>query len=55
MPRTKTVQIALRLTPSEKEKLSKGAAEARMSMSKYLLALSSGDALRRSFEGIFSA
>ena len=40
MPRTKTVQIALRLTPSEKEKLSKGAVEARMSMSRYLLALS---------------
>ena len=40
MARTKTVQVALRLTPSEKENLSTQAAKARMSMSQYLLALS---------------
>lgn len=40
MPRNKTAQIALRLTPLEKEKLSAQAAQARMSMSEYLLALS---------------
>lgn len=40
MPRIKTEQVALRLTPAEKEKLSVQAAEARMSMSQYLLALS---------------
>ncbi len=40
MPRIKTEQVALRLTPAEKEKLSTQAAEARMSMSQYLLALS---------------
>lgn len=40
MPRTKTAQIALRLTPEEKEKLTTQAAKARMSMSQYLLALS---------------
>ena len=40
MPRIKTEQVALRLTPAEKEKLSAQAAEARMSMSQYLLALS---------------
>lgn len=40
MARTKTIQVALRLTPLEKEKLSSKAAEARMSMSQYLLALS---------------
>lgn len=40
MPRTKTSDVHLRLTPSEKEKLTSQAAEARMSMSQYLLALS---------------
>lgn len=40
MSRTKTIQVALRLTPLEKEKLSAKAAEARMNMSQYLLALS---------------
>ena len=40
MPKIKTERLELRLTPSEKEKLSAQAAEARMSMSQYLLALS---------------
>lgn len=40
MPRTKTAQVLLRFTPSEKENLLRRAAEARMSMSKYILALS---------------
>lgn len=40
MGRTKTTHITMRLTPLEKEKLSEKAAEARMSMSQYLLALS---------------
>ena len=40
MGRTKTTHITMRLTPAEKEKLSSKAAEARMSMSQYLLALS---------------
>lgn len=40
MPRTKTAQVLLRFTPAEKENLLRRAAEARMSMSKYILALS---------------
>lgn len=40
MGRNKTLQVALRLTPSEKEKLQTQAAAARMNMSQYLLALS---------------
>lgn len=40
MPRIKTEQVALRLTPTEKENLMTKAAEARMNMSQYLLALS---------------
>ena len=40
MPRIKTEHVTLRLTPSEKEKLSSQAAKARLSMSQYLLALS---------------
>ena len=40
MPKIKTERLELRLTQSEKEKLSAQAAEARMSMSQYLLALS---------------
>lgn len=40
MARTKTIQVALRLTPLEKEKLSSKASEARMNMSQYLLTLS---------------
>lgn len=40
MARIKTEHITLRLTPLEKEKLSAKAAEARMNMSQYLLALS---------------
>lgn len=40
MARKKTSEVHIRLTPSEKEKLSTQAAEARMSMSQYLLALS---------------
>lgn len=40
MPRIKTEHITLRLTPAEKENLAARAAEARMNMSQYLLALS---------------
>ncbi len=40
MARTKTIQVALRLTPMEKEKLQEQAKAARMNMSEYLLALS---------------
>lgn len=40
MPRIKTEQVALRLTPAEKANLAARAAEARLSMSQYLLALS---------------
>ncbi len=40
MARTKTEQVALRLTPLEKEKLATQATTARMNMSQYLLALS---------------
>lgn len=40
MGRTKTVQVALRLTPLEKEKLVQQATAARMSMAQYILALS---------------
>ena len=40
MTKIKTERMELRLTPEEKDNLIKGAAEARMSMSKYLLALS---------------
>ena len=40
MPRTKTSQVLLRFTPAEKENLIRRAAEARMNMSQYILALS---------------
>lgn len=40
MTKIKTERMELRLTPEEKDNLIKRAAEARMSMSKYLLALS---------------
>lgn len=40
MARTRTERISLRYSQSEKEKLSAKAAEARMNMSQYLLALS---------------
>ncbi|MBQ6946070.1 MAG: plasmid mobilization relaxosome protein MobC [Ruminococcus sp.] len=40
MTRLKTERVSLRFSHSEKEKLSSKAAEARMSMSQYLLALS---------------
>jgi hypothetical protein len=40
MPRTKTSQVLLRFTPAEKENLTRRAAEARMNLSQYLLALS---------------
>lgn len=40
MARIKTERMEIRLTPLEKEKLSAKAAEARMNMSQYLLALS---------------
>lgn len=40
MTKIKTERMELRLTPMEKENLIKRAAEARMSMSKYILALS---------------
>ena len=40
MANIKTERLEVRLTPAEKEKLSSKAAEARMSMSQYLLALS---------------
>jgi len=40
MPLIKTERMELRLTPAEKENLAARAAEARMSMSQYLLALS---------------
>ena len=40
MSRNKTADVHLRFTPSEKEELLEKAAEARMSMSQYLLALS---------------
>lgn len=40
MPRIKTEHITLRLTPAEKDNLTARAAEARMNMSQYLLALS---------------
>ena len=40
MPRLKEGRIHLRVTQSEKEELMQRAAEARMSMSQYLLALS---------------
>lgn len=40
MPRNKTAQVHLRYTPEEKEQLEVRAAEARLSMSQYLLALS---------------
>ena len=40
MPLIKTERMELRLTPAEKENLAARAAEARMNMSQYLLALS---------------
>lgn len=40
MGRTKNERVTLRLSHSEKEKLASKAAEARMNMSQYLLALS---------------
>lgn len=40
MSKIKTERMELRLTPLEKEKLSAKAAESRMNMSQYLLALS---------------
>ncbi|MBQ6252487.1 plasmid mobilization relaxosome protein MobC [Ruminococcus sp.] len=40
MPRIKTADMHLRLTPAEKENLTARAAEARLSVSQYLLALS---------------
>lgn len=40
MPRIKTADIHLRLTPVEKESLTEKATEARMNVSQYLLALS---------------
>ncbi len=40
MARTKDKRVTLRLTQSEKEELESRAAEARMNMSQYLLALS---------------
>lgn len=40
MTKIKTERLELRLTPAEKENLIKRAAEARMNMSKYILALS---------------
>ena len=40
MPRIKTADMHLRLTPAEKENLTAKAAEARLSVSQYLLALS---------------
>ena len=40
MPRIKTADMHLRLTPAEKENLIAKAAEARLSVSQYLLALS---------------
>lgn len=40
MARTKDVRVTLRLSQMEKEKLAAQAAEARMNMSQYLLALS---------------
>ena len=40
MPRNKTAQVHLRYTPEEKERLEARAAEARMNMSQYFLALS---------------
>ena len=40
MPRNKTAQVHLRYTPEEKERLEARAAEARMNMLQYFLALS---------------
>jgi len=40
MPRNKIAQVHLRYTPEEKERLEERAAEARLSMSQYMLALS---------------